>query len=108
MYVEQVWDKGIGQRLKYLIDIFYGGIPQFVQQFGFNESQIYRICKGASNPSSEYLAKLGAIGFNVHWLVCGDGPWWAPNPAGETLKKMDDGWRAAEKKPKRTVQKGFQ
>jgi hypothetical protein len=73
-------------RLKNFIDTVYGGIPVYVRDFNFNESQVYRLCKGAAAPSTETLDRLAKTGINVHWLVCGEGTPFAPNEAGKAIE----------------------
>lgn len=49
-------------------------------------SQMHRYLRGLSLPGAEILSAVGEKGFNINWLLLGEGPMFAATPAGEELK----------------------
>lgn len=77
-----------GKRFHWFIIQNYDSVPKYVEQFGFNGSQVYRTISNASSPRLETCLEYStASGVNIHWLASGEGPWFAPNEVGRTLAR---------------------
>ncbi|MBS1562324.1 MAG: helix-turn-helix transcriptional regulator [Bacteroidetes bacterium] len=50
-------------------------------------SQLYRYTHGNGYPGAEVLARVAEFGFNINWLLLGEGPMFAATPAGQELRK---------------------
>lgn len=77
-----------GKRFNWFIEENYESVPKYVERFGFNASQVYRIIGDTTSPRFEKAVEYAATGINLHWMATGEGDvWWAPNDAGISLAK---------------------
>ena len=72
-----------GKRFNWFIEENYESVPKYVERFGFNASQVYRIIGDTTSPRFEKAVEYAATGINLHWMATGEGEiWWAPNDTG--------------------------
>lgn len=78
----------ITDRLQYVVDLFYkGNVLKFVEDNPkVSQSTLYRYLRG-DKPSYEFLIEWNNIGFDVKWLLFGEGSITTTSNAGE-LKKI--------------------
>ncbi len=66
----------LARRFQYIVDqISSGNKKQFAELTGKSASQIYKICRGASQPSMRYLQALHeSFSVDITWLLTGQQP----------------------------------
>lgn len=62
----------IGNRIAHI----RGGLSQakFAERLGVNKNTIGNYERGDRKPDSDFLEKLAAHGYNIHWVITGEGP----------------------------------
>jgi len=62
------------ERLQHIIDIFYFGKPaNLAKTANVNHSLLSRWLNGISTPTLDKLASIEKLGYNVKWLLYGEG-----------------------------------
>lgn len=81
----------IRDRLLWYITTLYGGdMKRFSEVSGVPRTTLQRYTTEKVDelrlPTAEAMSKFSRLGFNIHWLITGEGLWYAPNPTGDTLR----------------------
>lgn len=63
----------LGSRLRFLIEASYKGQREFARETDTNISLLNRYVMNQSKPGSDFLVKIGKLGFNLNWLLLGNG-----------------------------------
>jgi len=81
----------VSERLQFVVDNFYNGnVTKFLEDnASISQPTFYRYLKG-DKPSYDFLIEWNNIGYDIKWLLLGEGNMYANNNAGELKKIMVD------------------
>lgn len=67
-----------------------GAITAFAKALGMKPSNLHKYLSDEREPGAPVLARISALGCNVHWLLKGEGEMYADNEIGRQLKRTGD------------------
>lgn len=77
-----------GKRFELLVSLAFNSQMQACYEWKMSAPvQIRNYTKGRGMPSAAVLTIIAEYGYNVHWLLLGEGPMFAATPAGQELRK---------------------
>lgn len=77
----------LGERIEFFIEICYGNKRNFAEILGVRYSTLSKYISGSVTLSINELTLLKKSGMSLNWLIDGEGPMFANNKNGVTLRK---------------------
>jgi hypothetical protein len=75
-----------GQRMRFFGETVYRSVKEFAEAVKMAPPNLQKYMNDDREPGSGVLRKLYSLGCNINWLLTGQGPMFADNEVGRTIK----------------------